>query len=384
MKIKRVPSIRRYAVLLISLAASLTVVATVTFMLLSAKNYAAAMLDVKDNPALREAAEMLLKNDRENLRLTLLIGSVWLVMVMALLGLTAWICVRWVIQPIFAAQRAAVSIAQGDYETRIALPRERNEIYALSVEMNNMAEKLAFAERTKLDFISPVSHELRTPLTAIKGWGETLQQGGALDGDLVRRGLGIIVGEAARLSHLVDELLDFSRMQSNRLTLRMEPIDVLAELDDVAYIFIERAARDGVALNTATSELPAPMMGDPARIRQIFVNLLDNAFKATPQGGTVTVTSDFTPQPPADRPPERPPELLHITIADTGCGVSEENLPHITEKFFKTSAATKGSGIGLAVVEELIKAHNGALAFESAPGEGLTVCVTFPLMTDKK
>ena len=305
--------------------------------------------------------------------------AAWLLMVL-LLGLSAGLFMRWIIKPVSAVNEAAAAIARGEYDTCIPLPKARNEIHRLSVEINNMAGKIAFAERTKLDFISTISHELRTPLTAIKGWGETLLHSETPDEDLLRRGLGVIIDESMRLDNLVEELLDFSRIQSNRLVLHLEPIDILAELDEVVYFFCEqRAASDGIALHSSTPDAPAPMLGDPARIRQIFINLLDNAFKYTPQGGEITVTAGFTPELPKDRPPTNPPELLHITISDTGCGVSEADLPHITEKFFKATADSKGSGIGLAVVEELIKAHDGVLEFESLPGEGFTVYLTFPL-----
>jgi len=299
----------------------------------------------------------------------------------ALLGLSAWLFVRWIITPIAAVSEAAAAIARGEYDTRVELPKVRSEIHRMGVEINNMAEKIAFAERTKLDFVSTISHELRTPLTAIKGWGETLLHSDhPPNEDILRRGLGVIIDESMRLDKLVEELLDFSRIQAGRLVLQKEPVDILAELDEVVYFFCEqRAASDGIALQSSTPEIPAPSLGDPARIRQIFINLLDNAFKHTQQGGAIAVTAGFTPELPKDRPPASPPEFVHITISDSGCGVSEEDLPHLTEKFFKASTDTKGSGIGLAVVEELIKAHNGVLEFESAPGEGLSVHVTFPL-----
>lgn len=320
---------------------------------------------------------------RESNRQLLLVGGtvsfVWLLVLLSLLLLFGVICVRWIVRPVTEVNKAAARIAEGDYETRIPLPKVRNEVSRLGREINNMAEKLAFAERTKLDFISTISHELRTPLTAIKGWGETLRHG-TPDSDLLHRGLGVMIDESVRLDNLVEELLDFSRLQGKGLELSREPIDALAELDEVVYLFCERAARSGVELRCNTSEVPAPMMGDPARVRQIFINLLDNALKHTPQGGSVTVASGFTPELPKDRPPAAPPETLHITISDTGCGVSGEDLPHITEKFFKASASTKGSGIGLAVVEDLMRSHGGTLEFESLEGEGLTVFMTFPLL----
>ena len=307
----------------------------------------------------------------ENLFITGTLAVMTWLLFNSLLLLFGRVILRWVREPIAQVSAVAAKIAEGDYDQRIPLPRVRNEIYQLSEDINNMAEKVALAEKMKMDFVSTISHELRTPLTAIKGWGETLLQKKDLDSDLTRRGLSIIIEESARLDHLVKELLDFSHIQDNSMALRPESIDVLAELDDVVFLFHERAARKGVELSSNSPEIPAPMEADPARIRQVFINLLDNAFKHTPQGGSVTVSAQCVP--------ELLPEELHVTIQDTGCGVEEKDLPHLTEKFFKASASTKGSGIGLAVVSEILKAHECELEFESVVGQGFTVHITFPL-----
>ena len=307
--------------------------------------------------------------NQQLIRAAVLTGIIWLV-VNLLMILSESITLRHLRKPIARVGMAATKIAEGDYGHRIPLPRRRNELYQLSDDINNMAEKLAVAEKTKKDFFSTISHELRTPLTAIKGWGETLLQTKNLDGDLMHRGLGIIIAESGRLDRLVEELLDFSSMQGEPMALRRENIDVLAELDDVIFFNRERAAKEGVELVCVTPEEPAPMLGDPARIRQVFINLLDNAFKHTPQGGAVNVAAHFMPEQ----------QQLHVTIKDTGCGVDEKELPYLTEKFYKSSAATKGSGIGLAVVDEILRAHGCALRLESAAGKGFKVHITFPLL----
>jgi len=299
------------------------------------------------------------------------LAGAWLVLVIAL---CIWIgkLRRALVQPIDQVHLAAQAIARGDYDARVEnLPHKHSEVHLLAEQINSMAERLAFAERTKNEFISTVSHELRTPLTAIKGWSETLVQSDLPDPSLLHRGLSVIIDETTRLDNLVAQLLDFSRMQANRLALAQEPIDVLAELDDVVYFFCEqRAARDGIALQSNTPDVPAPVLGDGARLRQVFINLLDNAFKHTPQGGVITVVAEFDADMAA----------LHVVISDTGCGIAAEHLPHITEKFYKATANTPGSGIGLAVVEEILRAHNATLEFETAPGQGLSVYMTFPLV----
>ncbi|MDR0530847.1 MAG: HAMP domain-containing histidine kinase [Oscillospiraceae bacterium] len=341
---------------------------------------------ILNSPNVRQCAVRLLVSlkaiDLQIAQLALMALLGWLAMNLLLFWFGR-LLVRWVGEPLAKVSAAAAKIAEGNYTVRIELPKERNEIYDLSENINYMAEKVAFAEQTKLDFISTISHELRTPLTAIRGWGETLALDSNRDWAFTNRGLSVMIDETARLTKLVEELLDFSRLQSNRLQLNKEYIDVLAELDDVVFLFRERAAREGVELVCSTSELPAPMYGDPARIRQVFVNLLDNAFKHTPQGGSVSITGTFSEN--GEVSPAELPEKLCVAIQDTGPGVPEAALPHLTEKFFKADIGSKGSGIGLAVVAELLKAHGCELRFENAPtGRGLLVKIMFPLSGSKK
>lgn len=212
-----------------------------------------------------------------------------------------------------------------------------------------------------------ISHELRTPLTAIKGWGETLLQVGDTDPTLLSKGMQVIIDESGRLTGIVEELLDFSRMQNGKLSMRMEKIDVLAELDDAVFVFRERALREGIELIYNVPHLPAPMNGDANRIKQVFVNILDNAFKYTEQGGKVIVVANITNT------------TLEIMVGDTGCGIPEGDLPHVTEKFYRSNVSARGSGIGLAVVDEIVKLHHGTLKINSVVGEGTTVSVLFTI-----
>ena len=212
-----------------------------------------------------------------------------------------------------------------------------------------------------------VSHELRTPLTAIKGWGETILEDPIKDEALTKRGLNVIISESERLTSLVEELLDFSRMENGNLTMRMSSMDVLAELDEAVFVFKDRSMREGKELLYNVSEVPAPMTGDPNRIKQVFVNILDNSFKYTEAGGTISVTA------------KAENGFVTITIADTGCGIPTADIPYVTEKFYKANASVRGSGIGLAVVNEIVKRHNGTLSLNSIEGKGTTVTVVFPI-----
>ncbi|MBP9988479.1 MAG: HAMP domain-containing histidine kinase, partial [Ruminococcus sp.] len=233
--------------------------------------------------------------------------------------------------------------------------------------INSMAVKIKSSDKIRNDFISTVSHELRTPLTAIKGWGETLLQIGDTDPNLTRRGMGVIINESTRLNGIVEELLDFSRIQSGRMILKNEKMDVLAELDETVFAFKDRSMREGIEMTYNAPNLPAPMSGDPDRIKQVFVNILDNAMKYTKQGGKITVNADVRN------------DKIYISVADTGCGISAEDLPHVKEKFYKTNLTVHGSGIGLAVVDEIIRLHNGTFDIESILGLGTTVKIKFPI-----
>jgi signal transduction histidine kinase len=230
-----------------------------------------------------------------------------------------------------------------------------------------MLNEVSATDKIKNDFISTVSHELRTPLTAIKGWGEMLRELGPDDIELTKRGTDIIISESERLSQLVEELLNFSRIQNGTLSLRLEKIDVLAELDETIFVFKERSKRDGIELTYSAPDLPAPMMADPNRIKQVFVNILDNAFKYTEQGGMVSVEAFIDG------------DKLIIQVLDTGCGIAQEDLPNVKMKFYKANIQVRGSGIGLAVVDELIKMHNGTLDIQSKLGIGTTVTIVLPI-----
>ena len=230
-----------------------------------------------------------------------------------------------------------------------------------------MAQELGAAERMKNDFISSVSHELRTPLTAIKGWAETMQV--SEDNPAVmKKGVAIIAKESERLSGLVEELLDFSRIQSGRMTLMMDKVDLLAELDEAVYMFSDRAARGHIALKCDEPENLSPVWGDRNRLRQVFVNILENAIKYSDEGGLVHVTAS-----------EEEGKLV-IQIADQGCGIASDDLPRVKEKFYKANMTRGGSGIGLAVADEIIRLHNGSLEISSALGCGTTVTIQLPKM----
>ena len=206
--------------------------------------------------------------------------------------------------------------------------------------INDMSLKIRQAEKTQSEFISSVSHELRTPLTAITGWAETIQNGECRSADDIRKGMGIIVSESKRLGNMVEELLEFSRIEDGRFTLAVEPLDLKAELEDAVYTYTEFFRKEGITLEyTDGPEEMLPISGDPERLRQVFCNLLDNAAKHGGAGKRIDV-SLF-----------REGDVAVIRIRDYGPGVPAEELPFLKNKFYKGSSKARGSGIGLAVCE---------------------------------
>ena len=270
-----------------------------------------------------------------------------------------------IVIPIGEVGQTAKQIAQGDFGVRLDVEKD-DEIGELCASINNMAEELSNSEKVKNDFISSVSHELRTPLTAIRGWGETLM-GGEPDPETFQKGMHVIMDETERLSSMVEELLDFSRMQSGRLVMEQERLDAVAELSDAVLIFTERARQENKALDYEEPEFFAPMVGDRNRLRQVFVNILDNALKYSDSGDTITVL------------PRLEGGRFVVTVSDTGCGISQEDLPMVKTRFYKGHTTRRGSGIGLAVADEIIKMHGGALELDSVKDQGTSVRVTLPL-----
>ena len=233
-----------------------------------------------------------------------------------------------------------------------------------------MAVELGTAERMKNDFISSVSHELRTPLTAIKGWAETITEVGDDDKATFSRGMGIIIRESERLSGIVEELLDFSRMQSGRMTLTMEKMDILAELGEAVYMFSDRARSERKFLLYDEPAMLSPVLGDINRLRQVFVNIIDNALKYTAEGGTISVAA------------MEAEGLISVVISDDGCGIPAEHLPNVKKKFYKANQTIRGSGIGLALADEIMRLHNGSLTIESQENVGTTVTITIPVLSE--
>ena len=275
-----------------------------------------------------------------------------------------------IVIPVGQIGDAARKIAEGDFNTRLEKKTD-DEIGDLCETINDMAEELGETERMKNDFISSVSHELRTPLTAIKGWAETIEAtsaDGTSDPETLKKGMGVIVGETDRLSVMVEELLDFSRLQSGRMILQPMKLDIIAEVSEAVLTFEQRAIREKKDLIYEESDDIIPVTGDKNRLRQVFVNIIDNAIKYSDAGGSVTVWVE-----------RRLDDFVDISVSDTGIGIPADQLDKVKTKFFKGNATRRGSGIGLAVADEIVRMHGGELLLDSTEGVGTTVTIRLPI-----
>ncbi|MBR5094830.1 MAG: HAMP domain-containing histidine kinase [Oscillospiraceae bacterium] len=296
-----------------------------------------------------------------------LAGAMIVLTCFAVIALLLWFW-RHVTDPIERLTDFADTIASGSYGSQMERS-EDDEIGRLTDAINHMSQQVAMAEKTRTEFISQVSHELRTPLTAITGWAETIAYDEAVQGDSLR-GIQIISREAERLTGMVMELLEFTRIQDGRFNLRIELLDISAELEDALFTYGELMRQAGLELDYEPSPTEIPLIpGDPERLKQVFLNLLDNASKHGGDGKKVDVAI------------EQKADKVQITVRDYGHGIPEAELPHVKERFYKGSSKNRGTGIGLAVCDEIVTRHGGKLLVENAEGGGCRVTVILPMET---
>lgn len=270
-----------------------------------------------------------------------------------------------VVEPVAEVTETAKRIAGGSYGTQME-NHYRDEIGQLIDAINNMSAQISKSEKVKSEFISSVSHELRTPLTAINGWGETLLEDD--DPQQLQRGVSIILKESRRLTNMVEELLDFSKMQDGRFTLNIEPVDVQAEFEDTIYTYMELFKQDHIELHyEGSDELFPPVPSDPERLKQVFCNVLDNAAKHGGAGRRIAASIS------------QESGAQVVRIRDYGPGIPEEELPFVKQKFYKGTSRARGSGIGLAVCDEIIGLHGGTFAIGNADGGGAVVTIKLPV-----
>jgi signal transduction histidine kinase len=273
-----------------------------------------------------------------------------------------------VVEPVAVVTDAAKRISHGSYGFRVE-NTYTDELKELVDNINDMSMKISQNEKMKSEFISSVSHELRTPLTAINGWGETLIEDPISDPAQTRRGMRIILNETRRLATMVEELLDFSKMEDGRFTLSIEMMDLQAEFEDAIFTYMELFRQEGIELlydDPGEEVILPPISGDPERLKQVFCNLLDNAAKHGGAGKRIHASIG------------REEGEQVVRIRDYGPGIPEAELPFIKQKFYKGSSKARGSGIGLAVCDEIVALHGGAFEIANAEGGGAEVTIRLP------
>lgn len=270
-----------------------------------------------------------------------------------------------IITPIKTLTGIASRMARGQYEIRA--PEEGDsEIAALGRTMNTLSENIVEKEQLKNEFISSISHELRTPLTSIKGWAITLK--GEVDdqGSIMGQGLDIIENESDRLSKMVEELLDFSSFVSGKMRFFKETVNITDLLKSIVTQLDPRAESFSLGLSLHYQDEKILAVVDQNRIKQVIINLLDNAIKFTPPGGSIEV--DLT----------HDEENVTIEVKDTGIGISANEINKVTSRFYKGSHSQSHTGLGLSISEEIVRMHHGELSIESVLGKETTVRVVLP------
>ena len=294
-----------------------------------------------------------------------LIAFLFLAVVVAVMLFSSNYYIHSILVPLRAVIDKAQKITSGSYGIQIEKKYD-DEIGELTDTINEMSMKISENEQIQTEFISSLSHELRTPLTAITGWSETLLSSDDLDED-TRRGMKIIHKEAGRLTDMVLSLLDFTRIQGDRMTLTMEPCDLRCEFEDTIFMYGSRLAQEGIRLNYLDNDDEIPEIScDPKRLRQVFLNILDNAAKHGTDGKQIDASIAFENG------------AVAVRIRDYGPGIPADELPLVKKKFYKGSSKARGTGIGLAVCDEIVAMHGGTLTLENAPEGGALVTVRIP------
>lgn len=314
-----------------------------------------------------EAVDGVLNNVRLFLVLGIIIGTI--VGVLAGLALT-----RTVLRPLDKMVGTAEAIAEGDLQRRVHMPSGRNEVARLGAAFDNMVNRLAAALEAQRRFVADASHELRTPLTSLQGLSEMLLMG-ADQGDsrAVQRTVRGMHNELGRMGRLVNDLLTLSRLDGTA-PVEFVIIDANKLIADVAEQMGPVAEARGVRLDFRLGG-PAPVHADPDKLKQVVLNLVDNALRYSPEGSSVLLSVVNDPLTRQAR----------IEVQDTGPGISPEDLPHIFDRFYRgdvsRARATGNSGLGLAIARAIVQAHGGMIEAQSAPGMGALFRVTLPAIS---
>ncbi|AEG59710.1 HAMP domain-containing sensor histidine kinase [Desulforamulus ruminis] len=285
--------------------------------------------------------------------------------VVLVVGLLSIFLANTILVPLREVTAVAESMAAGNFQIKSKKKRD-DEIGKLSDTLNYMADEITKKEKLKNDFISSVSHELRTPLTSIMGWAITLQSEKFQHKEMLNDGLGIIAKETKRLTRMVEELLDFSKFVSGRIKLEYENVNLTELMEHIRKQLMPRALRDNIHFTVDYPEGLPDLMTDANRLKQVLINILDNALNFTSAGGSVHFQVQVGEKE------------YTFTIADSGCGITAEELPMVKEKFYKGRSSRSKNGIGLSICEEIVTLMKGRLEISSEVNVGTTVVITLP------
>lgn len=284
----------------------------------------------------------------------------------------ALVASKSLVAPILKLIDVSEKLAQGNFNVKAEI-NGNDEISELGQTLNFMSENIIRREDMKNEFISSVSHELRTPLTSIKGWAITLQSKEIQENkDMLNQGLSIIESEGDRLSMMVEDLLDFSRLQSSNFKYEKEKIDIVELVKQVHAQLSPRAENEGINFTLTSLYKSIYVFADKNRMKEVFINIIDNAIKFTDENGNIYILI------------EQLNDYVTITIKDDGEGIKEDEIAFVTSKFYKGSSSKSQTGLGLSICEEIVKAHDGNMVIKSKYGSGTSVIIEIPRMQDEK
>lgn len=300
--------------------------------------------------------------------------SLWLAGLIAgaaavLIGL---VITRQIVSPLQRLTSAAHRIAAGDLSQRVSV-ESKDETGELAASFNTMAEALSKNEELRRNMVADIAHELRTPLAVLQGNLEAMRDGVISP---TSQQLDSLHHEAQSLSRLVDDLGTLSLVEAGQLKLRLEAAGISEIIRRVSTGMEAQAKQSGISLEVSLADNLPIAMADTDRIAQVLRNLLSNALRHTPAGGSIRVTAQPSPQSGKD---------ILVSVADTGQGIPAQDLPYIFERFYRVdrsrTRSTGGAGIGLTIVKQLVEAHGGRVWVESTPGKGSAFFFTLPVVS---
>jgi two-component system OmpR family sensor kinase len=278
----------------------------------------------------------------------------------------AFLIARWIARPLTKMAGAAGALAEGKDEQEVS-PGGPTEVRELAAAFNEMVRRVQASQQAQRDFVANVSHELKTPLTSIRGFAQALVEGAVVGEEGRQRAARVIREEAERLHRLVDDLLELARFDAGQVGLKREPTDMRSLLERAMDRIRPLATEGGIRLELEVEQLPT-VISDGDRLAQVFTNLLDNAVAHTPAGGLVSVKATGSGG------------WIRVEIADTGEGIEPARLPRLFERFYQGDEARAGGvGLGLAISDEIVRAHGGQISAESEVGVGSRFIVQIPV-----